>query len=53
MSYKNIKKKSYYEGGVSSCYFWDKDDGNFATAWLVRKSNGPIIIIMLKRCGVD
>lgn len=29
---------SYYEGGVSSCYFWDKDDGGFATAWLVRKS---------------
>jgi capping protein beta len=28
---------SYYEGGISSCYFWDKDDGGFATAWLIRK----------------
>lgn len=32
---------SYYEGGISSCYFWDKDDGGFATAWLIRK--GEII----------
>ena len=29
---------SYYEGGVSSCYFWDKEDGGFASAWLVRKN---------------
>lgn len=31
--YRNL----YYEGGISSCYFWDKDDGGFATAWLIRK----------------
>lgn len=28
----------YYEGGLSSCYFWDKEDGGFATAWLIRKN---------------
>jgi capping protein beta len=27
----------YYEGGHSSVYCWDLDDGNFAACWLVRK----------------
>jgi len=34
----NEYRHLYYEGGVSSCYFWDKDDGNFATAWMIRKN---------------
>ncbi|CAD8169090.1 unnamed protein product [Paramecium octaurelia] len=31
-------RRLYYEGGLSSCYFWDKEDGGFATAWLIRKN---------------
>ena len=27
----------YYEGGTSSFYVWDKDDGDFACAFLVKK----------------
>jgi capping protein beta len=28
---------SYFEGGVSSVYFWDLDDGGFAACFLVKK----------------
>lgn len=27
----------YFEGGYSSVYFWDIDDGSFASCWLVQK----------------
>lgn len=32
----------YYEGGVSSVYFWDLDDG-FAGVVLLKKSKFPMI----------
>jgi len=38
------KISRYYEGGTSACYFWDKEGGGFATAWLVRKGNNIIMI---------
>ena len=33
---------SYYENAYSNCYFWDKDDGGFSSAWLILKNiNAP------------
>eukprot|EP00695_Tsukubamonas_globosa_P003914 TRINITY_DN911_c0_g1_i1.p2 TRINITY_DN911_c0_g1~~TRINITY_DN911_c0_g1_i1.p2 ORF type:complete len:209 (+),score=81.79 TRINITY_DN911_c0_g1_i1:79-627(+) len=32
----NSYREMYYEGGVSSVYFWDLDTG-FASCWLIRK----------------
>lgn len=39
-----ISNSRYYEGGVSSVYFWDLDDG-FAGVVLLKKS--PILLIVL------
>ena len=35
--FPNIRSYRYYEGGVSSVYFWDLDDG-FAGVILLKKS---------------
>lgn len=29
----------YYEGGVASTYVWDKEDGGFALAFLMKKGS--------------
>ncbi len=34
----------YYEGGVSSVFLWDQDDGGFAGVVLFRKGNSSIVI---------
>lgn len=34
----NVYRQMYFEGGVSSCYLWDMDDG-FAGAILIKKSS--------------
>ncbi len=31
----------YYEGGVSSVYLWDLDDGGFAGVVLLKKGMNP------------
>ena len=33
--------KRYYEGGVSSVYLWDTDEGGFAGVVLIKKSELP------------
>ena len=35
-----LRGRRYYEGGVSSVYFWDLDDG-FAGVVLLKKSSPP------------
>ena len=30
-------KKLYFDDAISSVYMWDKDDGYFASAWLIKK----------------
>lgn len=43
----------YYEGGVSSVYFWDLDDG-FAGVVLLKKSNAaPTFLALLGRIRVN
>jgi hypothetical protein len=32
----------YYEGGVSSVYLWDTEDGGFAGVVLIKKSESPV-----------
>lgn len=34
---KSIFFSRYYEGGVASTYVWDKEDGGFALAFLMKK----------------
>eukprot|EP01134_Creolimax_fragrantissima_P002082 CFRG2082T1 len=34
-------RELYYEGGVSSCYFWDTDDG-FAAAIMIKKTGDGV-----------
>ena len=36
----------YYEGGVSSVYLWDLDDGGFAGVVLFKKGRPPRTITM-------
>ena len=31
-------KKLYFDDAISSVYMWDKDDGLFASAWLIKKA---------------
>lgn len=33
----DVYRQLYYEGGYSSAYFWDIDDTNFASCWLIQK----------------
>lgn len=43
----DVYRELYYEGGVSSVYFWDLDDG-FAGVVLVKKGE----CVLLLRSGV-
>ncbi|MCJ1239420.1 F-actin-capping protein subunit beta [Varicellaria rhodocarpa] len=45
----DVYRELYYEGGVSSVYFWDLDDG-FAGVILLKKSEFTAIFVF--RCGV-
>lgn len=33
----DMYREQYFEGGISSCYFWDQDNGGFAGAILIKK----------------
>ena len=43
----DIYRELYYEGGVSSVYFWNLDDG-FAGVVLLKKSESPTLASL---CG--
>jgi len=34
----DVYREQYFEGGISSCYFWDQDNGGFAGAILIKKT---------------
>ncbi|KAL5267578.1 hypothetical protein ACHWQZ_G004575 [Mnemiopsis leidyi] len=34
----DMYREQYFEGGISSCYFWDQDNGGFAGAILIKKT---------------
>jgi hypothetical protein len=42
----------YYEGGVSSVYLWDLDDGGFAGVVLLKKSECLVLILDPIQVGV-
>lgn len=37
----------YYEGGVSSVFLWDLDEGGFAGVVLFKKSTSPVYITLM------
>lgn len=47
-----LMKNRYYEGGVSSVYLWDLEDGGFAGVVLLKKGvcSRPSVIISQTAC---